>query len=107
MTKQKIFVKLYNDGSETIFELFTTMKMAEAWAEPIRIAFPDAHINIVGSVGELPDFSMHTTWNDQMKEFPLNEVYTANGKELQKKALVGFNPDAPITEEYLNQFVCD
>jgi len=49
---------------------------AEAFAEPIRIAHPDQHVNIYDEVG---NFIANTTWNDQMQMFWEYPVYTEYG----------------------------
>ena len=70
----------------TTFRLETcSEKEAETWAEPIRIAFPDCHVNIEWAGGS---FICYTTWEDQMKEFIGYRVFTPMGERLKAEALV-------------------
>jgi hypothetical protein len=59
-----------------------SIREAEAIAEPIRIMFPDQHVNIYGSdnsgIGNV-------TWNDQLKMFWGYPTYTEIGKAIMTK----------------------
>jgi len=57
---------------------------ASAFAEPLRIAHPDQHVNNYDEVGS---FIGNTTWNDQMKMFWEYEVYTEYGNYLRNQRI--------------------
>jgi hypothetical protein len=59
----------------------TSMLDACKFAERIRIAKPDAHVNI-SSPKPGGDFICNVTWNCQMEEFPVYEVYTEEGASI-------------------------
>jgi hypothetical protein len=53
---------------------------AQAFAEPIRIAHPDQHVNIYDGNG---NWIGNTTWNDQMQMFWEYPVFTEYGNFLR------------------------
>lgn len=68
-----------------------TFDEAQAFAEPLRIAHPDQHVNIYDDRG---NFIGNTTWNDQIKMFWDYPVFTPEGEILVNKrreeaALIG------------------
>ena len=59
-----------------------SIREAEAIAEPIRIMFPDQHVNIYGNDNS---FIGNVTWNDQLKMFWGYPTYTEVGKAIMEK----------------------
>ena len=59
-----------------------SIREAEAVAEPIRIMFPDQHVNIYGNDNS---FIGNVTWNDQLKMFWEYPTYTEIGKSIMAK----------------------
>jgi hypothetical protein len=59
-----------------------SIEEAEAIAEPIRIMFPDQHVNIYGNDNS---FIGNVTWNDQLKMFWGYPTYTEIGKSIMAK----------------------
>ena len=57
---------------------------AQAFAEPLRIAHPDQHVNIYDGKDS---FIGNTTWNDQMKMFWEYEVFTEYGNHLRNNRI--------------------
>jgi hypothetical protein len=57
---------------------------AEAIAEPIRIMFPDQHVNIYGDDNS---YIGNVTWNDQMKMFWEYPTYTDLGNKLRENRM--------------------
>ena len=77
---------LYNEISnrarkEIILEN-VSLNEAQAFAEPIRIAFPDQCVSL--HAGE-NSFVGNTSWNDQLKMFFEYETFTKIGKSIMKK----------------------
>jgi hypothetical protein len=71
---------LYDAASTTVI-ITGTEHDAQVVAEPIRIQYPDRHVNIFWTPAgtEYNNAIYHTTWNDQMKMFPEYAVYTHAG----------------------------
>jgi hypothetical protein len=59
-----------------------SIEEAETIAEPIRIMFPDQHVNIYGNDNS---FIGNVTWNDQLKMFWGYPTYTEFGKSIMAK----------------------
>lgn len=55
------------------------------FAEKIRMAYPDSHVNINTASG-VGDFICNVTWNTQMAEYPESDTYTENGAILANAA---------------------
>lgn len=80
----------FNDVWESIIAEYKTtlvldnvsMEEAEAFTEPIRIAFPDQHVSLYGSDNS---FIGNVTWADQLKMFWGYPTYTEIGKAIMEK----------------------
>ena len=72
------FVESY---TKTLIVENISLTEAEAIAEPIRIMFPDQHVNIYGDDNS---YIGNVTWNDQMKMFWEYPTYTDLGNKLRE-----------------------
>jgi len=83
---------LYNAASTTVIVTGTEYD-AQVVAEPIRMQFPDRHVNIYWTPAgtEYNNAIYHTTWNDQMKMFPEYAVYTHAGLLARYDALKAYH----------------
>ena len=83
---------LYDAASTTVIVTGTEYD-AQVVAEPIRMQFPDRHVNIYWTPAgtEYNNGIYHTTWNDQMKMFPEYAVYTHAGLLARYAALKAYH----------------
>jgi hypothetical protein len=83
---------LYDAASTTVIVTGTEYD-AQVVAEPIRMQFPDRHVNIYWTPAgtEYNNGIYHTTWNDQMKMFPEYAVYTHAGLLARYDALKAYH----------------
>jgi hypothetical protein len=58
----------------------TNFHEAQVFAEPLRIKFPDQHVNIYDE--DYGNFIGNTTWNDQIKMFWEYPVFTEEGQRI-------------------------
>jgi hypothetical protein len=66
---------------------------AQVIAEPIRMQFPDRHVNLYWTPEgtEYNNYIGNTTWNDQMKMYPEYAVYTHAGLLARYAALKAYH----------------
>ena len=73
---------LYNKYRKEIILENISLKEAQAFSEPIRIANPDQCVSLYTGQNS---FIGNTTWNDQLKMFFEYETYTEIGKHIMSK----------------------
>jgi hypothetical protein len=83
---------LYDAASTTVIVTGTEYD-AQVVAEPIRMQFPDRHVNIYWTPAgtEYNNYIGNTTWNDQMKMYPEYAVYTHAGLLARYAALKAYH----------------
>jgi hypothetical protein len=92
--KPDLWDSLIAKFAKTLIVENISLTEAEAIAEPIRIMFPDQHVNLYGSDNS---FIGNVTWNDQLKMFWGYPTYTEIGKSIMAKrteeqAALGIQP---------------
>jgi hypothetical protein len=90
----EVWAALVESYTKTLIVENISIREAEAIAEPIRIMFPDQHVNLYGSDNS---FIGNVTWNDQLKMFWGYPTYTEIGKSIMAKrteeqAALGIQP---------------
>lgn len=78
----EVWASLVESYNKTLIVENVSIREAEAIAEPIRIMFPDQHVNIYGNDNS---FIGNVTWNDQLKMFWEYPTYTEIGKAIMAK----------------------
>jgi isocitrate lyase len=82
---REVYDEIYNRFLKEISLEDVSLNEAQAFAESIRIAYPDQCISL--AYGKLPNsgFIGNTTWNDQLRMFFEYETYTPIGKRIMEK----------------------
>lgn len=83
-THSDIWERIISQFRTTLIIQNSSLAEAEAVAEPIRIMFPQQHVNIYGSDGS---FIGNVTWADQMEKFWEYPVYTPLGIKLREQRI--------------------
>jgi len=84
---------LYNKHRKEIILENVSLKEAQAFAEPIRIANPDQCVSLYTGKNS---FIGNTTWNDQLQMFFEYETYTPIGRRIMKQRKAEANAQGVI-----------
>lgn len=83
--KPDVWDSLIAKFAKTLIVENISLTEAQTIAEPIRIMFPDQHVNIYGDDNS---YIGNVTWNDQMKMFWEYPTYTDLGNKLKENRIV-------------------
>lgn len=98
---QKVVIEHHiGNGVSDRFTLMCSVAQAEVVAERIRMAYPENCVNVVWDWnGEhCESFTMYTSWNVQMNEYPNTEVHTPEGEAVKEMALAACGGSTPTEE---------